>query len=79
VSRSDPERLRDILERIEASDRAEVTVARYPGDPDVAKTALDAVQGRVFTIGEAPSRAYRWVCVSATRTSLGPTWPVCAT
>ena len=53
MSRSDPERLRDILERIEASDRAEVTVARYPGDPDVAKTALDAVQGRVFTIGEA--------------------------
>jgi uncharacterized protein with HEPN domain len=53
VSRSDPERLRDILECIEAIDRAEVTVARYPGDPDVAKIALDAVQGRVFTIGEA--------------------------
>jgi len=53
VSRSDPERLRDSLECIEAIDRAEVTVARYPGDPDVAKTALDAVQGRVFTIGEA--------------------------
>jgi uncharacterized protein with HEPN domain len=53
VSRSDPERLRDILECIEAIDRAEVTVARYPSDPDVAKIALDAVQGRVFTIGEA--------------------------
>ena len=26
---------------------------RYPGDPDVAKVALDAVQRRVFTIGEA--------------------------
>jgi uncharacterized protein with HEPN domain len=51
VSRSDPERLRDSLECIEAIDRAEVTVARYPGDPDVARIALDAVQGRVFTIG----------------------------
>jgi hypothetical protein len=78
VSRSDPERLRDILECIEAIDRAEVTVARYPGDPDVARIALDAVQGRVFTMG-GPSRAYRWVCVSAARKSLGPTWPVCAT
>jgi hypothetical protein len=51
VSRSDPERLRDILECIEAIDRAEVTVARYPGDPDVARVGLDAVQGRVFTTG----------------------------
>jgi len=25
----------------------------YPGDPDVAKVALDAVQRRVFTIGGA--------------------------
>jgi uncharacterized protein with HEPN domain len=53
VSRSDTERLRDILECIEAIDRAEATVRRYPGDPDVAKVALDAVQRRVFTIGEA--------------------------
>jgi uncharacterized protein with HEPN domain len=53
VSRSDPERLRDILECIEAIDRTEVTVARYPGDPNVAKIALGAVQSRVFTIGEA--------------------------
>lgn len=53
MSRSDPERLRDILECVEAIDRAEVTVARYPGDPDVAKIALDAVQSRVFTIGES--------------------------
>lgn len=42
MSRSDPERLRDILECIEAIDRAELTVGRYPGDPDVAKIALDA-------------------------------------
>lgn len=41
------------MECIEAIDRAEVTVAPYPGDPDVAKIALDAVQSRVFTIGEA--------------------------
>jgi uncharacterized protein with HEPN domain len=53
LSRSDNERLRDILECIEAIDRAEATVRRYPGDPDVAKVALDAVQRRVFTIGEA--------------------------
>ena len=53
MSRSDPERLRDILECIEAIDRAEATVARYPGDLDVAKIALDAVQSRIFTIGEA--------------------------
>jgi uncharacterized protein with HEPN domain len=53
VSRSDTERLRDILECIEAIDRAEATVRRYPGDPDVAQVAMDAVQRRVFTIGEA--------------------------
>jgi hypothetical protein len=46
VSRSDTERLRDILECIEAIDRAEATVRRYPGDPYVAKVALDAVQRR---------------------------------
>ena len=44
------ERTRDILEAI---DRAEATVRRYPGDPDIAEVALDAVQRRVFTIGEA--------------------------
>jgi uncharacterized protein with HEPN domain len=47
------ERIRDILESIEAIDLAQVTVQRYPGDPDLAKVALDAVQRRVFTIGEA--------------------------
>src|SRR5450759_3467669 len=49
VSRSDTERLRDILECIEGIDRAEATVRRYPGDPDVATVAMDAVQRRVFT------------------------------
>ena len=46
MSRSDTERMRDILESIAAIDRAEATVRRYPGDPDVAKVALDAVQRR---------------------------------
>jgi hypothetical protein len=41
------ERIRDILESIEAIDRAEATVRRYSGDPDVAEVALDAVQRRV--------------------------------
>jgi uncharacterized protein with HEPN domain len=53
VSRTDTERVRDILESIEAIDRAEATVRRYPGDADIAEVALDAVQRRVFTIGEA--------------------------
>ena len=47
MSRTDMERIRDILESIEAIDRAEATVRRYSGDPDVAEVALDAVQRRV--------------------------------
>jgi uncharacterized protein with HEPN domain len=78
VSRSDTERLRDILECIEAIERAEATVRRYPGDPVVAKVAMDAVQRRVFTIGR-PSRHCRGVCVSATQMSLGPTSRACVT
>jgi uncharacterized protein with HEPN domain len=53
VSGTDTERIREILESIEAIDRAEAIVRRYPGDPDIAEVALDAVQHRVFTIGEA--------------------------
>jgi uncharacterized protein with HEPN domain len=53
VSRSDNERLRDILECIEAIDRAEATVRRYPGRPRCREGGPDAVQRRVFTIGEA--------------------------
>jgi uncharacterized protein with HEPN domain len=53
VSRTNLERIRDILESIEAIDRAQATVQRYQGDSDVAQLALDAVQRRVFTIGEA--------------------------
>lgn len=53
MSRTDAERLRDILECIERIDRAEATARRYPDDPDVAQVSLDAVQRNVFTIGEA--------------------------
>ena len=53
MSRSDTERLRDIVECIDAINRAEPTVQRYPDDDDVAQVALDAVQRRVLTIGEA--------------------------
>ena len=53
MSRSDTERLRDIVECIDAIYRAELTVQRYPDDDDVAQVALDAVQRRVLTIGEA--------------------------
>lgn len=53
MSRTDIERIRDILESIEAIDRAEATARRYSGDPDIAEVTLDAVQRRVFTIGEA--------------------------
>jgi uncharacterized protein with HEPN domain len=42
-----------MLVSIEAIDRAEATVRRYSEDPDIAEVALDAVQRRVFTIGEA--------------------------
>jgi uncharacterized protein with HEPN domain len=53
VSSSDLARVRDILECIEAIERAEAAVQRYSGDLDVARVALDAVRHRVFTIGEA--------------------------
>ena len=53
MSRTDTERIRDILESIEAIDRAAATVERYQGDSDVAQLALDAVQRPVFAIGEA--------------------------
>jgi uncharacterized protein with HEPN domain len=53
VSRSDTERLRDILDSIDAIARADATLRRYPDDADVALAALDAVQYRVMAIGEA--------------------------
>jgi len=53
LNASDIEHVRDILECIEAIDRAEVTVQRYGGDFDVAWVALDAVQFRVVTIADA--------------------------
>lgn len=53
VSRSDEELLQGILACIEAIDRAETTVRRYMDDHDVAQAALDAVQHRIYAIGEA--------------------------
>lgn len=53
MSRSDLERILDILECIEAIRLAEATRDRYAHDADVAQVAADAVQRRVFTIGEA--------------------------
>lgn len=52
MSRSDIERARDILDCIEAIDRAETTVQRYPGDLDVGRVALDAVQHRILMIAQ---------------------------
>jgi uncharacterized protein with HEPN domain len=52
VSRSDIERVRDILDCIEAIDRAEAAVQRYPGELDVGEIAFDAVQHRIFTIAQ---------------------------
>ena len=53
MSRSDAERLRDMLDSIDAITRADATLRRYPEDADVALVALDAVQYRVMAIGEA--------------------------
>jgi len=53
VSRSDAERLRDMLDSIDAITRADATLRRYPEDADVALVALDAVQYRVMAVGEA--------------------------
>jgi len=53
VSRSDTERLRDILDSIDEIARADATLRRYPDDADVALAALDPVQYRVMAIGEA--------------------------
>lgn len=53
MSGSDPERVQDILDGIEAIDRAQSAVQRYPRDHDVARVALGAARHAVFTIREA--------------------------
>jgi uncharacterized protein with HEPN domain len=53
VSRTDDQRLRDIVESIDAIDRADTLLREHPPDTDVARVALDAIHYRVFTIGEA--------------------------
>jgi len=53
VRRTDDQRLRDIVESIDAVDRADALLRRYPQDAEVGQVALDAIHYRVFTIGEA--------------------------
>lgn len=53
MSRSDRDRLRDILEAIEAIDRADALLRVHPPDGPHAQVALDAIQFRIMTIGEA--------------------------
>jgi len=53
MRRRDLDLVRDILECIEAIDRAAALEARYQDDPEVAPVSRDAIQHNVFTIGEA--------------------------
>jgi uncharacterized protein with HEPN domain len=53
VSRTDDQRLRDIVESIDAIDRADAVLRRHPPEDDVVQVALDAIHFRVLTIGEA--------------------------
>lgn len=55
MSSSDTDRVGEILGCLEAIDRAEAAVLRYPGDSDVAQVAFDAVRHRVLGISEAVS------------------------
>lgn len=53
MSRTEADRLRDILAALDANARAEALLARDPGDPDLVEVVLAAAQLHVFTIGEA--------------------------
>ncbi|MBU4335661.1 MAG: DUF86 domain-containing protein [Actinobacteria bacterium] len=53
MSRTDDQRLRDIVESIAAIDRADALLRAHPGGLDIEWVALDAIHYRVFTIGEA--------------------------
>lgn len=53
MRRTDDQRLRDIVESVDAVDRADALLRRYPQDAEVEQVALDAIHYRVFTIGEA--------------------------
>ena len=69
MSRTDTERLRDILECVEGIDRAEATARRYSHDLDVAQVALDAVQRHVFTLGGPQARRSLVSAITASRRS----------
>ena len=53
MSRTDDQRLRDIVESIDAVDRADALLRAHPLDAEGEQVALDAIHYRVFTIGEA--------------------------
>jgi uncharacterized protein with HEPN domain len=53
VISSDLERVAQIVDCVEAIDRAEATVQRYESDLDVARVAFDAVLYCLVTIAEA--------------------------
>lgn len=53
MSRTDGQRLRDVLESIDAVDRADALLRAHPQDAEVEQVALDAIHYRVFAIGEA--------------------------
>lgn len=53
MSRTDDQRLRDIIESIDAVERANALLRDHPQGPEVEQVALDAIHYRVFTIGEA--------------------------
>ena len=55
MSPDDLDRVRHILEGIEGADLAEAMAQRYPGDPDVAQVALDALRYHLSVIAEAVS------------------------
>jgi len=78
VSRSDAERLRDMLDSIDAITRADATLRRYPEDADVALVALDAIQYRVMAVGEAV-KALSAPSAQRTPKSLGRTSLGCGT
>lgn len=53
MSRTDEQRLEDILDAAAAIDRAQDLGRTYSYDPEVAAVVLAAVEFHVFTIGEA--------------------------
>ncbi|MGN8244190.1 HepT-like ribonuclease domain-containing protein [Cellulomonas soli] len=53
MSRTSEQRLRDVLEAIDAIDRADMVLRAHGPEDELALVALDAIQYRIMTIGEA--------------------------